>query len=734
MRRYWAFQEVERPVLPDVDDKTWVRNPIDSFVLHKLEARGLRPAAEAPRIALLRRASLDLIGCPPTPAEVRTFLDDESPDAFAGVVDRLLASPHHGERFGRHWLDLARYAESSGFEKDVTRPNAWRYRDYVIEAFNSDKSYSRFIREQIAGDEIWPDDFNARIATAFHRHYPEEGNQKDLLLARQETLHDITDVVGATFLGLTIGCARCHDHKYDPILQQDYYRLQAFFANVGHDDRFPLVPKGRLQEYERQLAVWEDKTAAIWAEMDALLQTKRSYTPAQLLARYPDHVITAIQKPAADRSALEAQMAYLLERKDCNTCPLKPKPYLDPNFRSVREQLEGELKDRYEKLEARLRTLAHLKPREIPRGTGIVDISSEAPPTYVLAVGMYTAPQEEVEPGFLSVLDPSPPSITPPPRLDSTGRRTTLADWLADRRHPLTARVMVNRIWHYHFGSGIVATPSDFGVKGARATHPRLLDWLADEFVQSGWSIKHIHRLIVTSSTYRQSSREGDSRDREEAERTDPANRLLWRFPPQRLEAEIIRDSALAVAGLLNRQIGGPSVFPPLPQGLPKPTGGWDLTQRAADHQRRSVYIFSRRNHRYPMLEVFDFPDSHQSCARRNTTTTAPQALALLNSELSLEWARAFAARVLEEAGTQRLKQVEAAYQLAYSRRPDAWETDTAREFFARQAGILAEKSATGRTQVLPTRVPAGMAPEHAAALVDYCLMLFNSNEFVYRF
>ena len=284
-RDYWAFQPVQRSEAPPGGE--WVRNPVDGFVLEALQAEGLGPAPEADRAALVRRAFLALVGLPPSPEEVREFVGDSSPDAYERLVERLLASPHYGERWGRHWLDLARFAESSGFERDVTRGNAWRYRDYVIAALNADKPYDRFVREQVAGDELWPDSFEARIATAFNRNYAEEGNQKDLLLARQETLHDITAVVGSTFLGLTYDCARCHDHKFDPITQKDYYRLQAFFANVNHDDRFPIVPAAELGEYRRKLAIWEERTAHIWEEMSDLLMPLRNYTPSELLARYP---------------------------------------------------------------------------------------------------------------------------------------------------------------------------------------------------------------------------------------------------------------------------------------------------------------------------------------------------------------------------------------------------------------------------------------------------------------
>ncbi len=669
---------------------------------------------------------------------------DDSPAAYDRLVEDLLASPHYGERWGRHWLDLARYAESTGFEQDVTRPNAWRYRDYVIAAFNADKPYDRFVQEQIAGDELWPDRADARVATAFNRHYAEEPNQKDLLLARQETLHDITSVVGSTFLGLTFACAQCHDHKFDPIKQRDYYRLQAFFASVNHDDSFPIVPDAEYGEYQRRLAVWEEKTAAIWREMYDILEPLRKFTPEQLLHRYPDFVITAIKTPADRRDPSQEWMASLLERKVCGTCPFEPKPHKDPGFRSRANRLEGEQKERFEELQAELAEFEHLKPDDVARGTGIFDVSPDPPATHVLGGGLYTNPGEEVQPGFLSILEPEPASIVPPPDGRSTGRRTALAKWLTDPANPLVARVMVNRIWYYHFGRGIVATPSDFGVMGERPTHPDLLDWLAAEFVDTGWSVKHVHRLILRSTTYRQAARpsahatpvagrvDASQRAAERAQRVDPSNKLLWKFPARRLEGEVVRDAALSVAGLLNPNLGGPSVFPPLPDGVPKPTGGWNETKSAADHRRRSVYVFIRRNTPYPMLATFDFPDTHESCGRRNRTTTAPQALALLNGQEPSEWARAFAGRVLALAGSNPVKQVDVAYRLAYARVPDHREKDLALTFLERQAQIVSDRPEGAEPASVPESLPPGMSEQHAAALVDYCLMLLNSNEFVY--
>ena len=712
-RSYWAFQPVASPKLPTVRDSGWVRNPIDAFILSQLEAKGLRPSPPADRVTLLRRVTLDLVGLPPTPDEVEAFLKDSSPRAYEKVVDRLLQSPHYGERWARHWLDLARYAESEGFKADETRPNIWRYRDYVIRSLNQDKPYDRFVREQIAGDELWPGDLDARLATAFNRHYPDESNARNLLQRRQEILNDITDTVGGVFTGLTFGCARCHDHKFDPILQADYYRLQAFFANTRAADDVLLTAPGALEGYQKRLAVWEEKTRDVRSAMNALLEPRRKELVDDLFVKYPPEIQAAILKPDAERTPIEWQMFY------------KAKPYMNPDVEDVAKTLKGDARTQYATLKAELEKFAEWHPGELPVGVAMVDANRTAPKTHVLSVGVYDAPLQEVQPGFLTILNPAPAKIEPLRGQDSTGRRAALANWLADPKNPLPARVMVNRLWHHHFGRGIVATPSDFGSMGERPTHPQLLDWLAGEFVRQGWSMKAMHRLMVTSNTYRQSSGYNEN-----AAKVDPQNRLLWHFPRQRLEGEVIRDSELAVAGLLNTKMGGPSVFPELPPGM-ESRGGWKVNEDPAERNRRSVYIFVRRNTRYPMLESLDMPDTHESCGRRNMTTTAPQALTLLNSKLTLEWAQAFAARVLYTAGTVARQQVEAAYQLAYSRKPDATELQTALGFLERQRGIIAARE--GAALALPTPGPEPMDRPAAAALVDLCHMLMNSNEFVYR-
>ena len=712
-RQHWAFQPVESPGIPLAEHG----NPIDAFVAARMAKSGVSIAPRADKVTLIRRATFNLHGIPPSPVEVADFLADQSPDAFARVVDRLLASPRYGERWARHWLDLARYAESEGFKSDETRPNAWRFRDYVIDSLNADKPYDRFVQEQIAGDELWPESPEARIGTGFNRHYPDESNAAILMQRRQEVLLDITDTVGAVFMGLTYGCAKCHDHKFDPILQADYYRLQAFFTNVATDDEIHLLSEAERAEHSRRQAAWEEATRAIRAEMDELLDRKRADAFETQVNRRSPETQQAFRKEPSKRTMYERllfqqhmwQMRYHNDAKLANSLDDAPKA-------------------RYRELEAKLAEFEHLRPSELPVGIGIREFGTEAPKTHILSFANYAAPLEEVEPGFLTLLDPRPAAYVPALNGRSSGRRTALAKWLTDPGNPLTSRVMVNRIWHYHFGQGIVRTPSDFGLMGEPPTHPELLDWLAGEFVRSGWSLKRMHRLVMNSETYRQSSA-----FREDASKADPLNRLLWRFPPQRLEGEVIRDSMLAVSGRLNYRVGGPSAYPALPSGAPPPRGGWEVPEDRYAQDRRSVYVFVRRNSRYPMLESFDMPDTHESCARRSTTTTAPQALALLNSEHTLGWAKGLAGRVLQEAGDDRDRQVETGFSLAYSRTPDGWEKDTVLTFLETQREIVAERAAAGDTLLLPEFIPVAMTREEAAAVVDFCHMLLNSNEFVYR-
>ncbi len=711
-RAYWAFQPVERAAVPAAGEA----HPVDAFLAAKLAEKGLRIGPEADRVTLIRRASFDLIGLPPTPEQVDAFVSDSAPDAYEKVVERLLASPHYGERWARHWLDLARYAESNGFKSDETRPTAWRYRDYVIRSFNDDKPYDRFVQEQIAGDELWPDDPWARVATGFNRHYPDESNAANLAQRRAELLQDVTDAVGATFMGLTVGCAKCHDHKFDAILQKDYYRLQAFFANSIEDDEVLLMDDAEHAGYLAELAVWEEKTKAVRDEIEAMISVVRQAESDRLFTKRDDATKGSLSKPLSELTPFERQMFE------------KHWWQLGYTEKNLWKKLKGEQKERYLELQAELAQYEHLYPGEAPTGMGLKELGTQPPPTHVLTLANYAAPQQQVEPGFPSVLDPSPAKYEQPAGVVSTGRRSALAKWLSDSRNPLTARVMVNRVWHYHFGKGIVGTPSDFGRMGEKPTHPELLDWLASEFVDNGWSVKQMHRLMMTSKAYRQAATFDET-----AQAKDPFNKLLWRFPPQRLEGEVIRDSMLAVAGKLNPHVGGPSVFPPLPAGMPKPRGGWDATEDPAEQARRSIYIFVRRNNRYPMMQAFDMPDTHETCARRSTTITAPQALSLLNDEQTVDWARALAERVFERAGSDKGRQVDEAFLLAYSRRPDSFEKDAALTFFDSQREVIARRLDAGEPVAQLEISAAGLGRAEQAALVDFCHALLNSNEFVFQ-
>jgi hypothetical protein len=709
-RKYWAFQPIARPPVPVAKI-----NPVDAFILEKLQARKLTLSPVADRVTLLRRITFDLIGLPPTPQEVDAFLADKSPNAYEKVVDRLLASPRYGERWARHWLDLARYAESEGFKADETRPNAWRYRDYVIQSFNQNKPYDRFVKEQIAGDELWPNDPWAHVATGFNRHYPDESNARNLWQRRQEILNDITDTVGSTFLGMTYGCARCHDHKFDPILHTDYYRLQAFFANTAADDSISMISREELAQYQSKKAIWEQQTKPVRDQIAVLLDPKKAELRKEYFDKYPEEIQAAITKPGAERSPLEWQMYH------------KAQPYLVFDDDTASKSLKGDAKAKYQSLLVELRKFSSLDPGEPPVGIGMKDLSASAPATHVLNVGAYDAPLQEVQPGFLAIVNPNPPNVIPPAGLSSTGRRTALANWIASPENPLTARVMVNRMWFHHFGQGITPDPSDFGAMGGKPSHPEMLDWLASEFIRGGWDMKAMHKLMVMSKTYQQSSAMIEASAKE-----DPRDKLLWRFPRERLEGEVIRDAALSVSGLLNEEMGGPSVFPELPAGAGKPRGGWKLSD-SAERNRRSVYVFVRRNSRYPMLEAFDMPDTHESCGRRNKTITAPQAMSMLNGKVSLEWAQAFAGRLLTDAGTDKPAQIDEAFRLAFSRHPDGFEKDTVQTFFEKQSKLLAGRVSAGETLALPAAMPQGYDPIQGAALVDFCQMLLNSNEFVYR-
>ena len=692
-KQWWAFQPAAKVSPPALRRAGGASGEIDAFILAKLEEKGIAPNPEADKLTLIRRASLVLTGLPPTPEQVQAFLADSSPKAFEAVVDALLESPHYGERWARHWLDLARYADSEGFKADETRPNIWRYRDYVIRSFNSDKRYDRFVQEQIAGDELFPGDADALVATGFNRHFPDESNAANVMQRRQELLNDITDTVGSSFMGMTFGCARCHDHKFDPILQKDYYRLQAFFANTRIEDELHLNTAERRAQFEAGQRNWEAKTKAIRVGLDALLKPIEASQYRGRLARFPEEIQQVITMSHAARTPFQWQMYQ------------KAKTQVTFTEAEIAVLIKGPNKQKYLLLKKRLAAFDSIKPKPLDIAQGMIDESAAAPRTHTLSVGAYDAPVAEVQPGFLSILDPSDAAITPALGGKSTGRRSALAKWLTNASNPLTARVMVNRIWHYQFGRGIAGNPSDFGVMGERPTHRELLDTLTARFIEDGWSMKKMHKRIMLSAAWRQSSAW-----REDASSADPDNKLVWRYNRRRLEGETIRDSMLQVAGVLNDKMYGPGVFPPLPPGMVT-RGGWKVKEEPAQTRRRSIYTFVRRNTRYPMFEAFDMPDTHESCGRRSTTTSPTQALELLNSELVVDWATSLADRVANDTGLTVEAQVERAWRFVYARVPSAGESQTALAFLDRQTHTAGNRQ---------------------AALADLCHMLLNSNEFVY--
>jgi len=690
-RRHWAFIPPQRPAVPKVPDPDWVRNPIDAFILARLEANGLRPAPEADKSTLLRRLSFDLTGLPPTPAELAAFLADAGPDAYERVVDRLLASPHLGVRWAQHWLDLARYADTDGFEFDQARPDAWRYRDWVVEALNRDLPYDAFVRRQLAGDEAEPDDPAAFVATGFNRCYPDMVDLNDQALRRQNALNDVTETAGLAFLGLTIGCARCHDHKFDPIRQSDFYKLQAFFTPANFRDDYPIAAPAERAAHEERRRVWRAEVAEAQAALIRLEAPARGTLATGRPAGLADDAVAAFEAAEDARTPEQIRLVFETTQKDGRVKPAGLAAALGPEAAGAGKSLRDQL--------ARLDATT---PRPLPQARGIDERGAAPPPTYILRRGELTARGPEVAPAFPAVLCRSEADATaaPTPTPRSSGRRSALADWLTRPDHPLTARVLVNRVWMHHFGRGIVATPSDFGTMGEEPSHPELLDWLAAGFVERGWGLKALHRLIVTSAAYRQAAQRNP-----DALVADPEGTLLWRQSRRRLDGEALRDALLAVSGRLEPAMGGPGVFPELPAELTKLSGkgaAWPVSPDPADRRRRSLYIFVRRNLRYPFFEAFDRPDTNASCPRRAVTTIAPQALTLLNSRLARDSAAAFADRLRREAGPDPGARVRRAYRLAFAREPDARERRLALDFLARDP------------------------------LDRFCLALLNANEFLY--
>lgn len=624
---HWAFQPVVRPDVPQTADSGWVRTPVDTFIARAHSEAGLTHAEEASAVTLVRRAYLDLIGLPPTTEEVETFLNDKSPKAWENLVDRLLKSPHYGERWGRYWLDLARWAESQGYQHDIVRPFAWRYRDYVINSFNKDKPYDRFLKEQLAGDELSPYSDENLIATGFLGAARISGNQEDDAIQRNDVLVDIVNVTGSAILGLTMECAQCHNHKFDPVSQRDYYQLQAFFVRgqLGN-----LALRDPDTDNPSDLNRWIPNSAyAFYQKEVKTLLRKKMYTA-------PDKPHTWGFLSAATGDS-EIERLPVVNRK-----PIRWQPAVLKNTRAK-----------------------------------------------ILIRGDVGNPGGEVEPSWPEVLGTAPSSLGKKPR-------SVLADWMADPQNPLVARVWVNRLWQYHFGQGIVGTASDFGVEGAEPTHPQLLDWLATELMQNGWSTKHIHRQIVLSSTYRQQRRHHEANSA-----IDPNNRLLWNWPRRRLEAEAIRDSVLVATGELDRTLGGVSIPP----------------EREEQNLRRTIYLFQQRSSMPSVMEMFDAPEGIASCSRRSVSTVALQPLFMLNSRFMTDRATALANFVKETAGEDSGKKIDFAFRRTLSRGPDAHERELAMQILQRDSENTTDNG------------------EDTAAdmkLMQLCHALLNLNEFVY--
>jgi hypothetical protein len=694
----WSLRKPTHPTPPpaaSLKHASQIRNAIDQFVLHRLEEAGLEPAPAAGRRTLVRRAYFDLIGLPPSPEQVDAFVNDKSTDAWLRLIDSLLQSKHYGERWGRHWLDVARYADSGGFETDIYYRNAWRYRDYVVSSFNDDKPYDIFVQEQIAGDEIWPDNLDldprrvyivsetkrrhleARTGTGFYTLGPRvHESALDAKRLAYETLIDWVDTTASAFMGLTLACSRCHDHKFDPFTQEDYFSLQAIFA-TAREVELPLWnAMGEADwrsSYPRVLAVEQARKA--YRLFDAETQGK-SLTARQQTRK--QHLLATIGKAVLalpERTGGQATIPY-----------------------------DG---------------LMHIPVASV--------LGRQHPalvrPVYLLDRGELDKPGERMQPALPAVLAIA--TETSAKLSNPFTARKQLALWLTKKEHPLTARVMVNRIWHWHFGRGIVETPNDFGHMGQPPTHPHLLDWLSVNFVDGGWKIKDLHRLVMNSAAYRRSSRHGDQRSLA----ADPENRLLWRMNRRRLEGEAIWDSVHSAAGTINLAVGGPPVAPPLAGdeiASLREKWHWVVSADPAQHTRRGIYILVRRNFQFPMFDVFDAPLTAVSCPVRDVTTVATQALWGLNNHTVFRQAMQMAGRIVNQVGDDPVAQIDRGWRIALGRPPTSDESQSALRLLENlENGVAAPlKEPPDSLKLVPT--------VRAQALTKLCLALFNLTEFTF--
>jgi hypothetical protein len=687
--KYWAFQPVTRPPVPEAAGP-WIHTPIDAFILNALTAKKLKPSPPLDRTRLIRRVTLDLTGLPPTPAEIDAFLRDRSPSAYEKVVDRLLASPHYGERWALKWLDIVRYADTNGFELDADRTHSWRYRDYVIDSFNRDKPYDRFVQEQLAGDEMFPGSKEALVATGYLRAGQEHlvAGNIDPEVSREEVLTEIATSVGQTFLGLTVNCARCHNHKFDPILQADYYRLQAVFAGASGKE-IEIATTQEKADWEAADKAYKERLKPVKDALEQLAKPYEERLQAERLAKLDEKLLQAWRTPKEQRTPEQKTLAA------------NAKDQIEPTWDEVVAAMTSEDREKRSQLRVRLHEIEATEPDPLPTSYSYVNNKEPAPQAYVLRMGDPKNRLDSVEPSVPRVLKAN----FEIPK-DSTGRRTALANWLVSGQNPLTARVMANRIWQFRMGAGIVRTPNDFGVMGDRPSNREMLDWLASEFVAKNWSVKTLDRLIVTSSVYLQSAAPDKS-----SEAVDPDNRLYWRMIRKRMEGETLRDNILAATGSLNPKLGGRPVRIPIEPEVydlifteHERDGLWPVNPDTSVQNRRSIYLYNKRGMRLPLLTAFDQPDAITACPVRPVSTHALQALSLLNSDFMQQQSAAFAARLKKECPKSgHACEVETAWRLTLGRIPSPAERKLATQFFA-----------------------AG------GSLPDMCLALLNRNEFVY--
>ena len=710
-RAFWSFRPVARPPVPQVKHHDQVANTIDAFIWEKLNAAGLEMASPATRQDLLRRAWLDIVGLPPTIAEQDRFASDDSADAYDRLINRLLANPAYGERWARHWLDLVRYADSNGYERDAGKPSVWRYRDYVIDSLNADKPFDRFVVEQLAGDELPDRNAETVTATGFHvlGAWQDEVDPLEAPQYRADELDDMIRTTAQTFLGLTLGCARCHNHKFDPLSMVDYYSMAAILSplkrpNKGRADGDR--PAGTRAELAA-VAARDVQIAAIQGEIEQLRSEAQTAWLESGKSQLPSEAIAAVRLAPKDRKPAHNEL-------------------VKNHAGALNEEVAAAFSDdQRRQIAEREQSIRHLREKvpDLGRAYFPYEDTPTPAPTHLLLSGRASNPGPEMQPRVPAVLAKSQPAFLAPD-VYGTRRRLTLAHWIASPDNPLTARVIVNRVWQHHFGTGLVATPSDFGHIGERPTHPALLDWLADWFVRdANWSLKKLHRLILTSRTYRQSNA-ADARRRE----IDPQNKWLARFPFRRLDVEAIRDSMLAVSGKLNPAMHGPAVHLPIPASVIEAhtdkEKAWKVSLEP-DIYRRTIYGYVKRTLVVPMLEVLDFCDTINSSERRSVTSIAPQALTLYNGEFVNQQAAFFAQRLIDEAGPEPNRQIERAYRLALCRRPSESETEALRKFLETEAQERQREATAGGKAF-----SAGEA--QGAALIQMCRAILNLNEFVY--